>query len=265
MPGLIILIVFVLLFITLFIFRKQRRKNKQALPPDFRELLNEHVAYFRSLNDADKIRFAERIKDFFSYVNIHGVNTELNWLDKLLIASSGVIPVFGFEKWRYYNLSNILLYGDAFARENFSTGIAVGDTAGMVGSGALQQMMILSKPSLYAGFSNVYGKYNTGIHEFAHLLDKADGDTNGIPEQLLGKQNIDQWIGVVNKEIENIKNGGSDIDAYGATSRTEFFAVASEYFFQRPDLFKENHPELFELMTMIFHQSPVFYFAEHSS
>jgi hypothetical protein len=51
--------------------------------------------------------------------------------------------------------------------------------------------------------------------------------------------------------------GQSDINYYGASNKAEFFAVTSEYFFNQPELFKENHPELFELMCLIFNQNPM--------
>lgn len=256
MPGLIIFIIIVLLAVSYYAENRRRSKQKAMLPANFRELLLQHILYYRSLKASDKIRFEEKIKEFLSYVNIHGVNTQVNPLDKLLIASSAVIPAFGFESWHYYNLHDILLYGDSFARENFSTDTGTQNTSGMVGTGALQRMMILSKPALHAGFLDVTGKHNTGIHEFVHLLDKADGETDGVPEHLLGKELITEWVNVVNEEMEKIMNGRSDINPYGATNKTEFFAVASEYFFQRPDLFKENHPQLFALMEKIFRQSP---------
>jgi Mlc titration factor MtfA (ptsG expression regulator) len=59
----------------------------------------------------------------------------------------------------------------------------------------------------------------------------------------------------MSEEIGKMKNNHSDINIYGATNKAEFFAVASEYFFQQPHLFKEKHPELFELMEKIFHQN----------
>jgi Mlc titration factor MtfA (ptsG expression regulator) len=60
----------------------------------------------------------------------------------------------------------------------------------------------------------------------------------------------------MNDNIEAIKEGRSDINTYGATNKAEFFAVASEYFFKRPDLFRENHRDLYDVMTRIFHQTP---------
>ncbi len=49
-----------------------------------------------------------------------------------------------------------------------------------------------------------------------------------------------------------MKTHGSDIDMYGATNQVEFLAVISEYFFERPDLLKANHPELFEMLERIY-------------
>ena len=58
------------------------------------------------------------------------------------------------------------------------------------------------------------------------------------------------------EEIEKMKKGRSDINVYGTTNKAEFFAVASEYFFGAPERFRECHPELFNIMTNIFHQQP---------
>jgi len=252
MRGLILFGICTILLIWIIFGLKLKRKNKVVLSVNFRHLLNDNVAFYRSLSDTDKLRFEEKIKDFLSYVKIYGVSTDIDELDKLLVASSAVIPIFGFDNWHYYNLRYVLLYEDSFNSESFSTSDFESNIWGMVGTGALQQMMILSKPALRLGFKNETGMYNTGIHEFVHLLDKADGAIDGIPEQLMRKQYTIPWLNMMNEAIEEIKQGNSDINPYGATSRTEFFAVAAEYFFQRPDLFKENHPELFALMEKIF-------------
>src|SRR4030095_2472079 len=252
MRGLILFGICTILLIWIIFGLKLKRKNKVVLSVNFCHLLNDNVAFYRLLSETDKLRFEEKIKDFLSYVKIYGVSTDIDELDKLLVASSAVIPIFGFDNWHYYNLRYVLLYEDAFNSESFSTSDFESNIWGMVGTGALQQMMILSKPALRLGFKNETGTYNTGIHEFVHLLDKADGAIDGVPEQLLSKQYTIPWLNLMNEAIEKIKQGNSDINPYGATSRTEFFAVAAEYFFQRPDLFKENHPELFALMEKIF-------------
>lgn len=250
----------VLLFIAIltflvFVIYFYKPRNKISLPEGYQEMLSVHVAYYRALDSAGKTRFEILIRDLLGYVHIHGVKTEVTDLDRLLIAASGVIPIFGFREWKYYNLRDILLYPGAFDKEDFTID-ASGNTLGLVGSGTLQQMMILSKPALYHGFSPASEKENTGIHEFVHLLDKEDGSVDGLPESLLGKAYTLTWLNLMAKEMEAIRNGESDLNAYGATSQAEFFAVAAEYFFTSPRLFQIHHPELYDLMTRIFQQDP---------
>ncbi|QEC68053.1 zinc-dependent peptidase [Panacibacter ginsenosidivorans] len=256
MNGLIIFVICGAILFWILFGKKKTKENKAVFPENYRQLLEDNVAFYRSLDDAGKIRFEEKIKAIFSYITISGVNTTIDDLDKLLVASSAVIPIFGFNEWRYYNLRNVLLYEDTFTADQFSTTDKDRNTLGMVGTGAMQQMMILSKPALRLGFKNETDKNNTGIHEFVHLLDKADGETDGIPEQLLQKQYTIPWLNLMNDSITEIREGKSDINIYGATSKTEFFAVAAEYFFERPDLLQQKHPELFALLEQAFHQIP---------
>jgi Mlc titration factor MtfA (ptsG expression regulator) len=247
LPALIILSVSAIIIILL----NKNQKKKIELPDGYKDLLAKHVAFYRSIDEAGKRRFEEKIKEFLSYVSIHGVNTTVDDLDRLLIASSAVIPIFAFPEWRYYNLRDILLYPGSFNEADFSTD-SNANVLGMVGTGAMQMIMILSKPDLHKGFNHISGKENTGIHEFVHLLDKGDGAVDGLPEALLDKQYIVPWLRVMAENIAAIRKGKSDINVYGSKNEAEFFAVASEYFFGQPELFKEKHPELYELMTHIF-------------
>lgn len=253
MKGFIIFLIVASVLIITILRRRRKASAVVMLSENDRALLQKNVAFYRQLNNADKTKFENRITDFLSYIRIHAVNTEIDKLDKLLVASSAIIPVFNFD-WHYYNLSDVLIYADTFDEETFSVTAKERNILGMVGTGAMQRMMILSKQALREGFENEISKHNTGIHEFAHLLDKADGATDGIPEQLLSRQYTIPWIKYMGEEIEKIKQGKSDINVYGATSKAEFFAVAAEYFFGAPTLFKDSHPELFKLMEKVFHQ-----------
>jgi Mlc titration factor MtfA (ptsG expression regulator) len=248
------IVLFVLvLFILVFIFYK-RPKKKVVLPSNYKELLTAHVAYYNRLGKEDKRRFEDKIKEFLGYVRIDGIETTVTDLDKLLVASSAVIPIFGFNKWKYNNLRNVLLYPAAFNREEFLAAGYEKNTLGMVGNGPMQRVMILSKPALHYGFNPDSPKQNTGIHEFVHLLDKEDGDVDGLPETLLNRKFNKEWIDLVNKNTYEIVTGQSDIDYYASTNRAEFFAVSAEYFFNCPELFKKNHPDFFEMMKLIFNQ-----------
>jgi Mlc titration factor MtfA (ptsG expression regulator) len=263
MAPILLLLLVVAITVAFALYKKPLKKVD--MPAVSKSLLEEHVAFYRSLEDAEKRRFEDKINEFLGYVRIQGVRTSVDDLDRLLVASSAVIPIFGFPEWKYYNLRDVLLYEDSFNADNFATRGEGRDVLGMVGNGAMQMEMILSKPSLHEGFGHSSGKENAGIHEFVHLLDKEDGDVDGVPEALLDKQYTIPWLQLMTKSIDAMNAGKSDINIYGAKNRAEFFAVAAEYFFSRPDLFKQKHPELYERMTQIFRQHPPAVSPEHHS
>ncbi|GAB3948158.1 hypothetical protein GCM10028805_21840 [Spirosoma harenae] len=226
------------------------------LPPTYSHLLQQHVSYYRDLSAEKKERFEERVNQFLNTIRIEGIGTTVDELDKVLVASSGIIPIFGFDNW-HYPLTNVLLYEDRFNEDYETTGDGR-SILGMVGEGgALQSTMVLSKPALHEGFDNKTSKGNTGIHEFVHLLDKVDGATDGLPEYLLEKDHIKPWLKLIHKSIHDIRANQSDINPYGITNEAEFFAVVSEYFFKRPDLLQEKHPALFNRLKEIFDQNPL--------
>ncbi|MBI3520438.1 MAG: zinc-dependent peptidase [Bacteroidetes bacterium] len=233
---------------------KENKVDVSEFLPSWRRILTEKVAFYNSLNEGDKILFEADILDFFGYVRITGIDVEIDDTDRLLVASSAIIPIFAFTDWKYYNISEVLLYPGSF-NEKFETAGEERRILGMVGEGAMNGTMILSKPALLQGFDNTSDKNNTAIHEFVHLIDKTDGAIDGIPENLLGKKYVLPWVNLIAKEIEQINKGKSDINPYGATNQTEFFAVASEYFFERPELLKSKHPELYQLMEEAFQQN----------
>jgi len=243
----------------IFVFYAFQKKKKiivhETLQDSFREILNNQVPFYVQLNDTDKKEFEDRILNFLSHVKITGVKTTVEDIDRLLVASSAVIPIFAFKGWEYPNLNEVLLYPDSFGHEFEQEG-EHRNTLGMVGSGAMNHMMILSQYELRQAFSNKTGKTNTAIHEFVHLVDKTDGTIDGIPELLLEKKYVLPWLELIQKNIKEIADDDSDINPYGATNEAEFFAVVAEYFFERPDLLKSKHPELYELLVKIFRQQP---------
>jgi hypothetical protein len=148
----------------------------------------------------------------------------------------------------------VLLYPGAF-NSDFDQHGSDRNIAGMVGTGAMQHVMVLTKWQLRQGFINSNDSRNTAIHEFVHLVDKMDGTMDGVPEIILERKYTDQWRALMNTTIEQIKTSGSDIDPYAATNTAEFFAVISEYFFEQPDTLQSNHPAIFEMLERIYKTS----------
>jgi MtfA peptidase len=246
----IAVVLFLIILLALFVF-KPKRAESFPLPENYQQLLNDYVKFYFRLDEADKRKFEDRFQKFLTSVNIVGANAEIEDLDRILIGAGAIIPVFHIPDWEYINLREVLVYPGNFNHDFDQHGMDR-SISGMVGTGALQNVMIISKWELRQGFINANDNRNTAIHEFVHLVDKMDGTTDGIPEILLERKYIPQWKDLVTEEIERIKRGASDIDFYGATNPAEFFAVIAEYFFEQPELFKERHPELNELMEKIF-------------
>lgn len=248
---LVFIVITVLLLAKVIWDKKSWNKPTKSFDPTWRIILIEKIAFYNALSKTEKLRFEFKVQEFLLNCRITGIDVTIDITDKLLVASSAVIPIFQFPNWKYSNLHEVLLYPARF-NDTFESSGPDRSILGMVGTGYMEGKMILSKPALHQGFENKSDKKNTAIHEFVHLIDKLDGAADGIPELLLDKQFTIPWLDLINKGIDNIHANNSDINPYGGTNRAEFFAVASEYFFERPKLFKSKHPELYKSMEKVF-------------
>jgi Mlc titration factor MtfA (ptsG expression regulator) len=237
--------------------RRLRRRaviRGQPFPPEWEAVLQRDVVFFRALPPEDQRRFRKELQVFIAEKRITGIDVEIDPTVEVLAAASAIIPIFGFPEWEWDQISEVLIYPARFDQD-FQFGDRRGhNTLGMVGTGPLNRVMILSKPDLLAGFRNPRDKRNVGIHEFAHLVDKSDGRIDGLPGVGLGRSAIGPWIDLVRRKMAEIERGDSDIDPYALTNEAEFFAVATEYFFERPGVMQRKHPELYATLARVFGQ-----------
>ncbi|SHF93898.1 M90 family metallopeptidase [Flavisolibacter ginsengisoli] len=240
----------IIILIILFVFRP-RRKDMIAWPEDYRDTLNDYVSFYANLDEEGKKQFEDKFEKFLLATKITGANAVIEDLDRVLIGAAAVIPVYYINDWEYVNLREVLVYPGNFNTEFEQEGHER-MISGMVGTGHLQNVMILSKWELRQGFINSQSNRNTALHEFIHLVDKMDGTLDGVPELLLERKYLAQWKQLIDQTMLDVRNGVSDIDAYAATSPVECFAVISEYFFEQPEAFQANHPELNTLLQRIF-------------
>ena len=234
--------------------------NKPApvrdFPKSWHKPLKKNVEFYRDLKRTEKKRFRQRMMEFLSRIRIEGVETEVTDLDKILVAASAVIPVFGFPKFTYSNLNSVLLYPKGFRPDLTDTQKGDDRTIlGLVGSGIGNQM-ILSRPSLRYGFRNPDDKKNTGIHEFVHLVDAKKDLTDAAPAAVRDRHFSTPWLEKIHQEMEAINADKSDIRKYAGTKKEEFLAVAAEYFFERPHLMEKKHPQLYKMLVACFQQDP---------
>lgn len=253
----IIAFAFLLLLVIILLWRLLINHNKQkttVFPTAWRPILDEKVAFYHQLTTSEKVRFEKNILHFLDEVRITGVGTEIDDTDRLMVSASAVIPLFGFPGWSYRKLNEVILYEGSFNRDYETKYGEERNILGMVGGG-MNSTMILSKPALRRGFENRQSSQNVGIHEFVHLLDRADGAVDGIPEVLVQQPFLIPWMKMIHREIKEIQTGASDINPYGSTNEAEFFSVVSEYFFKQPHLLEKRHPQLFAMLEKVFRQS----------
>jgi len=216
--------------------------------------LLDNVVFYKVLSDSDKTLFEQRCLLFMNTTRIEAGAFEVSDEDRLLVAASAIIPVWGFPQWHYFNLAAVFLLPGAF-NDQFECAQEDSTIAGMVGTGPMAGKMALSRPHLHLGYKNSKDKNNVGIHEFVHLLDMADGRCDGVAESLHQHESTAIWFDFIEHKINEIDRGDSNIPLYGATNRQEFFAVASEYFFERPQMLKKKHPRLFDTLTQFYQQN----------
>ncbi|HIY76704.1 MAG TPA: zinc-dependent peptidase [Candidatus Sphingobacterium stercorigallinarum] len=231
--------------------------NKKIVNPEIadrpflEQVLKQRVAFFQQLKPEDQNKFISRVAHFLHTTKISPEKgAVVSWEQRILIAASATIPLFHFDTWAFENLDEVLVYPDHFD-ERYNTESEDRNVLGMVGDGVLHRKMILSLPALMEGFDR-QGDGHTAIHEFVHLIDKADGQVDGVPEYLIPKALIQPWISEMHRSIQQIREQRSDIRPYAAKNPAEFLAVVSEYFFQRPERLETDHPKLYELLAQIY-------------
>jgi Mlc titration factor MtfA (ptsG expression regulator) len=240
-------------------YKSANKKEWEAVDTSFSEnwkaLLIKNVIFYDALSNDQKKVFETRVMTFLHHVKITGIKTEVLDEDRLMVAASAVIPIFGFPNWNYPNIREVLIYPDSFNEDfQFEKNAEGKQILGMVGNKHMDGVVILSKKALRLGFQNETDKKNTAIHEFVHLIDMSDGNVDGIPAVIMDKQYAMPWVDLIHKEINRIYENESDINPYGATNNAEFLAVISEYFFERPDLLEKKHPKLYALLEKTFNQ-----------
>ena len=234
--------------------RRRRAILREPFPREWEAVLQRDVVFFRALDPPAQQRFRSQLQVFLGEKQITGIKVQLDTTTRVLAATSAIIPIFGFTDWEWHQINEVLVYPSRFDGEFELGDMRDHNILGMVGTGSLNRLMILSKPDLINGFRNATDKRNVGVHEFAHLVDKTDGVIDGIPGVGLDRQAIGPWIDLVRRKMVEIEEGQSDIDRYALTNEAEFFAVTAEYFFERPGVMQRKHPELFATLEQVFNQ-----------
>jgi MtfA peptidase len=179
------------------------------------------------------------------------------------IAAQAVLPVLRLGLARYDGFVGIVVHADqVLARREVADADGVVHAYDELLSGEAMQggpVMLSWHDVRSAGQSAALG-YNVVIHEFAHVLDMADGVADGVP-LLPPELPRATWCATLHDEyrafVARVDSGQTTVlDPYGAHAEEEFFAVASEAFFVSPQAMKKEHPALYGMFLRFYRQDP---------
>jgi Mlc titration factor MtfA (ptsG expression regulator) len=228
------------------------RKPNRDFPNLWRTILEERIEFYNKLDQAGKRNFETKVHIFLLNVQIVGVDTEVTHVDRVLVAASAVIPIFGFPNWHYVHLKEVQIHPDIFLIPG-TTKMA----KGLVGKGAMEGKMMLSRKAVEKGFYDQTDQVNVALHEFIHILDKQDGEIDGVLDNVMNEADIMPWLHIIHQKMGEIEAGNSTIRDYGAANRAEFLSVVGEFFFESPEKMKAEHPALYSALDSIFNPKKV--------
>jgi MtfA peptidase len=247
-------------------FKHRRRKRLLAMPfpAAWLEIIERNVRFYACLPDVDRRELEGLVQIFVAEKTFEGCSG-LELIDemKVTIAAQACLLLLHRQTDVYPRLDTILVYPSAYlARAVKPIGgpmVLEGESA-RLGESWTSGVVVLSWNDIKAGASDIHDGQNLVLHEFAHQLDREDGAINGTP-LLEQKSQYLAWARVLSAEYERLQRdsraGRSTVlDDYGATDPAEFFAVATECFFEKPRVLKKRHPALYEELKTFYRQDP---------
>lgn len=247
---------------------RARRANLRSTPLTGaqREVLRNNVPMLRHLDPDCDQRFEGLVQLFLHEKTFEGLGgLEMTEEIELTIAGQACFLLVGLEEVDvpYPGLDVIRVYPRAFKQVQgqaspFGT---YRPTAGhVIGESSRRGYVVLAWDSVIRGGCNPHDADNVVLHEFAHQLDTQDGAADGAPV-LPETRMYGPWariLGQVFEELrEELERGQADVlRDYGATNPAEFFAVATETFFEKPHRLRREHPKLYEMMKRYYRQDP---------
>lgn len=253
---------------SLFKYLKRWRTLRKPFPESYRKILEHNISYYSILPEAQKQRLRELTLIFLDEKLFEGCGgLELTDEIKVTIAAQACILLLGSPDDKVYpGLRSILVYPDEYFApvKNYREGGVIEEgSQSRLGESWSRGHIVLAWDAVKHGASDIRDGNNLVFHEFAHQLDYEYGATEQVESSDLQSSYL-AWARVLSTEyrrhIRNLeRNHRTLMNAYGATSLAEFFAVATEYFFEKPLELKDKHPELYEQLAIFYRQNPAGY------
>jgi Mlc titration factor MtfA (ptsG expression regulator) len=250
-----------------FVNRRRKKFIQEPFPPAWEDILQHNVAHYCMLDDVERTRLRELIQVFVAEKDWEGCGgLELTDEIRVTISAQACLLLLGLPHNYYQNVETIIVYPSTVVPPQrklgfFETALAPIEESHPIIGQAFQQgpVIIIWDAALHGGRHPELG-HNVVYHEFAHKLDMLDGAADGTPP-LRDRAEYRDWVQTCSREYLRLKHDAehgrkSFLNAYGATNEAEFFAVATEQFFDQPFLMIKNAPDLYRVLKEYYRQDP---------
>ena len=227
-----------------------------------RDVVDAQVPLLRKLPDDLRPDLEGKINRFLHQVEFIGCDgLEVTEEMRLAIAAQACLLIANIDQW-YETLRTILIYPGAFkSLQKRHEGYVVTERDEVrLGESWARGPIVLSWAHSDAGARNAVDGHNVVLHEFAHQIDQLSGHADGAPVMNTG-QSFEDWSRVFLEAFDvhqrNVEKGRRTVlDAYGATAHEEFFAVAIEVFFEKPEQLEAEEPEVYAQIAELLRLDP---------
>ncbi len=244
--------------------RRARRRLalERPFPEEWVQILRSNLPVYDKLSPELRQELHQDVQEFLAVKLFEGCGG-LTITDEIrvTIAAQACMLLFNREDYCYPKLRCVLVYPNTYvAGGKGRLGNKEASRSVRLGESWSRGAVVLSWSAVKHGAFNFKDGHNVAMHEFAHQLDQEDGAADGAPI-LERRSAYSSWALVFSKEFERLqrkdrKGKRSVLDAYGATNPAEFFAVATESFFEKPRQLQKKHPELYEQLQGYYRVNP---------
>jgi Mlc titration factor MtfA (ptsG expression regulator) len=240
------------------------RVQQQPFPAAWLRILEQRLPPYRYLPPDLQEQLQQLVKMFLyrkTFVGCAGL--EVTDEMRVTIAAEACLLLLNRTTNEYHDLGWIYIYPNEFVARKETrdeAGVVSHGKVGLLGESWTNGRVILSWDDVEQGVRDFTDGRNVVLHEFAHQLDHETGTTNGTP-MLRGAHAYKTWASVFATEFAELQRqaayGERDLlDHYGATNPAEFFAVATETFFEQPLAMRERHAALYEQLKEYYKLDP---------
>lgn len=254
------------IFLTpLWVQQRRDRLKRRTFPLLWVSILENHLDVYKFLSAEERRRLQGHIQVFLAEKQFIGCNgLQVTAEMQLVIAAIACLLLLNEQDKYFPKLRSILVYPSAYwATETIASGNFVVEERRVVrlGESWATDQLVLSWEQVKYDTGHWQDGHNVVLHEFAHQLDQAEGRSAGVPT-LSQPADYQLWAEVMTQAYQQLCQEmqcgvKTVIDRYGATNPAEFFAVATETFFEKPQPLLKQHPALYQLLKCFYQLDPV--------